>query len=135
MNVEIKPAKGFEEITGKIIGEVTRNFYQDTHLALPLFSSFSLEALAEAKIVAPHIPRGLLFEHIPVNWHEQVKKLDAVSLHAAHLRLTPKLASEIKQAGVGLACYPVNDIDRAREMMAWGVDALFTDNFKLLKFF
>lgn len=132
MNVEIKPAKGFEEITGKIVAEVTRDFYHNTNLPLPLFSSFVLDVLAVVQTLAPHIPRGVLFDQIPADWRQHVRKLDAVSLHTNHKYLLPKIAIEIKQAGVGLSCYTVNEPARAHELLKWGVDALFTDNLKTI---
>lgn len=132
MNVEIKPAKGYEEITGKIVAEVTRDFYANCTLPLPLFSSFALDALAVAQSVAPHIPRGVLFDQVPADWLARLREFEAVSLHTNHKYLTPELAGAIKQAGAGLSCYTVNDPVRAREIMEWGVDAVFTDNLKLI---
>jgi len=132
MNIEIKPARGFEEITARIVAEVTRDFYQKTNFALPLFSSFSMEALSVAQKTAGHIPRGALFDRVPADWLWQVQRLGAISLHTNERYLTPETASAIKQAGLGLCCYTVNDADRAREILAWGVDALFTDNLKLI---
>ena len=132
MNIEIKPAAGFEEITGKIVAEVTRDFYQNTNFTQPLFSSFSMDALAAAQKFAPHIARGALFDQIPADWLAQVKKLNAVSLHTNQRTLTGGMAQKIKQAGLGLCCYTVNDPNRARELLAVGVDALFTDNLKII---
>jgi glycerophosphoryl diester phosphodiesterase len=130
MNIEIKPAKGFEEITGEIVGTMTRDFYRNTNLPMPLFSSFALAALGAAQEAAPDIPRGLLFDQIPENWRDHVQLHKAVSLHTNQKYLTPKAAIEIQEAGLGLACYTVNDPARVRELMGWGVDAVFTDNLK-----
>lgn len=130
MNVEIKPTKGFEAITGKIVGEITRDFFQQSSRSttqLPLFSSFEFEALASAKSVAPNIPRALLYKRISNSWYMTLRELDAVALHTNHKNLTAKLTKKIKQAGVGLACYTVNDLERARVLLSWGVDAFFTD--------
>lgn len=130
MNVEIKPAKGFEEITGKIVGEMTRDFYQKLNQPvkqLPLFSSFDFDALAAARSAAPDIPRALLYKRIPNSWQTKLRESDAVAIHTNHKNLTSKMARKIKQADVGLACYTVNDLDRARVLAGWGVDAFFTD--------
>ncbi len=132
MNIEIKPAAGFEEVTGRIVAEATCDFYQNTNFIQPLFSSFSMDALATAQIFAPHIARGALFDQIPPDWLEQVKKLDAVSVHTNQRTLTVDMAQRVKQAGLGLCCYTVNDPIRARELLAVGVDALFTDNLKII---
>lgn len=134
MNVEIKPARGFEAITGKIVGEITSHVFQQSSRStaqLPLFSSFKFEALAAVKLVAPNIPRALLYKRIPHSWHTRLCELDAVALHTNHKNLTAKLAKQIKQAGFGLACYTVNDLERARALKSWGVDAFFTDRLDL----
>lgn len=134
MNVEIKPAKGFEEITGKIVGEMTRDFYRQFKQAttkLPLFSSFDFDALAAVKSAASAIPRALLYGQIPNSWHQNLRELEAIAVHAKHENLTQKRAREIKQAGVGLACFTVNDLARARELRSWGVEAFFTDRIDL----
>jgi glycerophosphoryl diester phosphodiesterase len=130
MNVEIKPAKGFEEITGKIVGEMTRDFYQKINRSnkqFLLFSSFDFVALAAAKLAAPHVPRALLYKRIPHSWQTKLRELEAVAVHTKHQNLTAAVARKIKQAGVGLACYTVNDLDRARVLRSWGVDGFFTD--------
>ena len=132
MNIEIKPACGFEELTGQTVAEVTRNFYQNTNFELPLFSSFSMEALSVAQKTAPHIPRAALFDQIPPDWLKQLRQLDAIALHTNQRYLQPEMAGAVRQAGLSLCCYTVNDVRRAREILAWGVDALFTDNLKMI---
>ena len=132
MNVEIKPAAGFDAITGKIVAQVTQNFYQNTNFKKPLFSSFSMAALAAAHASAPDIPRGTLFDEVPVDWLQHTNRLNAVSLHTNQRFVTANLAAAVKNAGLGLSCYTVNDPDRARALLAMGVDALFTDNLKII---
>ncbi|RJF99254.1 glycerophosphodiester phosphodiesterase [Noviherbaspirillum saxi] len=138
MNVEIKPAPGFEAITAQVVAETTSRLFasepgrEARPAALPLFSSFSFDALAEAKMVAPGIPRGFLLDEIPADWLAQLRELDAVALHTNHKKLTPELAGAIKQAGYGLFCYTVNEPQRARELLSWGVDAFCTDRIDLI---
>ena len=81
MNIEIKPADGFDKVTGQCVAQTVLDFYQNTNFIQPLFSSFSMDALVAAQLVAPHIARGALFDQIPSDWLEQVKKMNAVSLH------------------------------------------------------
>jgi glycerophosphoryl diester phosphodiesterase len=141
MNVEIKPAPGFEEQTGRVVGELTRRLFAERIAAhvpgrndatLPLFSSFSFEAMLAVKAAAPEIPRGWLASAIPGDWRERLAQLDAVSLHTDHLKLSPEKARAVKQAGYGLMCYTVNEIERAHEIMSWGVDAFCTDRIDLI---
>ena len=132
MNVEIKPARGYELVTGQVVAELTQEFFRHVADPLPLFSSFSMPALAQAQASAPAIPRAALFAQIPDNWHEQLDRLQAVALHTNHLHLSLAQVRDIKQAGFGLSCYTVNEPARARELLGWGVDALFTDQLNLI---
>jgi glycerophosphoryl diester phosphodiesterase len=138
MNVEIKPAPGFAAETGRAAASLLKQ-----HLAqrlasgkggdmMPLFSSFSIDALVAAKEVAPEIPRGFLIGTIPGNWQEILAEVGAIALHTNHKNLTPAQAKAVKDAGFGLFCYTVDDPVRAREILSWGVDAFCTDRIDLI---
>jgi glycerophosphoryl diester phosphodiesterase len=140
MNIEIKPAPGFDQITGEIVSRLTKEMFGEelsslerNYSTLPLFSSFSYDSLMSAKITAPEIPRSFLTETIPSNWKNILMELEAENLHCDHLHLTESVAKEIKSSGYGLACYTVNDLARAQELFSWGVDAIFTDRVDLLE--
>lgn len=137
MNVEIKPADGFEVETGRWVARVTRDSYADEiaagdPAAVPLLSSFSFDALAAARDAAPDLPRGYLLDRIPDDWQAQARELGAVAIHTNHKHLTAELARAIKAAGYGLFCYTVNDPERGREILSWGVDGFCTDRIDLI---
>ncbi|MEO8600207.1 MAG: glycerophosphodiester phosphodiesterase [bacterium] len=139
MNVELKPAAGFEVATGRVTAALTRQWFAAEIAAevldpraLPLFSSFSFDALMAAREVAPEIPRGYLVDVIPPDWHVRLLALAAVALHVNHETLTQDLAKQVKAAGFGLFCYTVNDSLRAREILSWGVDGFCTDHIDLI---
>lgn len=141
MNVEIKPAPEHEALTGRVVAEWTQRLFRtDTSRAmqgsnarsLPLFSSFSFDALLEARSAAPHVPRGFLSDRILPDWLDRLRALDAVALHTNHKHLTATQAAAVKEAGYGLFCYTVNTPERARELLAWGVDAFCTDRIDLI---
>ncbi|MEO6354305.1 MAG: glycerophosphodiester phosphodiesterase family protein, partial [Burkholderiaceae bacterium] len=99
---------------------------------LPLFSSFSFDALMAARDAAPEIPRGYLVDAVPPDWRVRLQALAAVALHVNHETLTPDLAQQVRAAGCGLFCYTVNDPVRAREILSWGVDGFCTDRIDLI---
>jgi glycerophosphoryl diester phosphodiesterase len=134
MNVEIKPSPGADVATGEAVGRLTQALFEgvDDVAATPLLSSFSFVALEAARRVAPDIPRALLVSVVPSDWQAQLVGLDAIALHCNHRHLTSDIASQVKAAGYGLFCYTVNDPDRARELLAWGVDAFCTDRIDLI---
>jgi glycerophosphoryl diester phosphodiesterase len=136
MNIEIKPADGFEEQTGRVVAELTRTIFgreiAQGDPMVPLLSSFSAVALAAAQQAAPDLPRAFLIDEVPSDWLAQARALDAVALHTNHKHLSPSLAKQVKDAGLGLFCYTVNDAARAAEIMAWGVDGMCTDRIDLI---
>ncbi|MES2935139.1 MAG: glycerophosphodiester phosphodiesterase [Pseudomonadota bacterium] len=141
MNVEIKPVPGFEEATGRIAALMVRRLFgtdsdpgkstlHNPHW--PLLSSFSFEALMAAKSATPELARGFLIDAIPPDWQTRLHNLGAIALHTNHLNLTEELARAVKDAGFGLFCYTVNSTERAKQLLAWGVDGFCTDQIDLI---
>jgi glycerophosphoryl diester phosphodiesterase len=137
MNIEIKPSEGQEEATGRWVAQTTRLRFAAEVAAgdpagLPLLSSFSMAALAAARDAAPDLPRACLFDELPQNWAHVAVELGAVAIHTNQKHLTPVLARAVKEAGFGLFCYTVNDPERARAILGWGVDGFCTDRIDLI---
>jgi glycerophosphoryl diester phosphodiesterase len=134
MNVEIKPAPGYAEATGRAVAAHLAKVRAAQGEGRPatLLSSFSIDALLAAKETAPELPRGWLVSFVPDDWEDTMEGLGAVAVHTNHKHLTPERAREIKAAGYGLFCYTVNEPERARELLAWGVDAFCTDRLDLI---
>jgi glycerophosphoryl diester phosphodiesterase len=137
MNIEIKPAPGFEVETGGAVAHATAELFAQEIDAgdwarVPLLSSFSQLALASAIEVAPQVPRACLMSELPPDWERRAQAVQAVAIHVNHRHLTPGLARAVKDAGFGLFCYTVNDPARARELLGWGVDAFCTDRIDLI---
>ncbi|MGB3428161.1 MAG: glycerophosphodiester phosphodiesterase, partial [Burkholderiaceae bacterium] len=142
-NVEIKPTAGREPTTGRLVAEHVAQAYADVVRpagdrqesvvpAAPLLSSFSVEALEAARRARPDLPRGWLVDRVPHDWRERLARLGGVALHANHRHLSASRVAEIKAAGTWLFCYTVNEPARARDLLAWGVDAFCTDRIDLI---
>lgn len=143
VNLEIKRAPGNVARVGEVVARVAAQHYADAlhpdgdrgesvSRESPLLSSFGVEALQAARAAAPVLPRAWLVPEIPADWRAQLQRLGCVSLHVDHERLTPALAQAVKAAGYWLFCYTVDDPERARQLFAWGVDALCTDRIDLI---
>lgn len=137
MNIEIKPAPGFDAETGRVVAALTRAMFGPEigadHLSgVPLLSSFSMVALAAAQEAAPDVPRACLFDTVPDDWREIAARLGAVAIHTNHKNLTAGMVKSIKSAGFGMFCYTVNEPVRAQEIFGWGVDGLCTDRLDLI---
>ncbi len=136
MNIEIKPAPGYEADTGRVVGALARAMFgleiARASPMVPLLSSFSEVALAAAQEAAPDVPRALLLDVLPGDWEARSRMLGAVAIHTNQKNLTALLARQVKDAGFGLFCYTVNDPARAREILEWGVDGMCTDRLDLI---
>ena len=131
MNIEIKPAPGFEIETGEVVARLTRQYFAAGG-SLPLLSSFSTAALAAARTVAPELARGWLVEELPDDWLAQARTLGVVAIHCDHAPLTREQVVAIKAQGFGVFCYTVNTPERASELLAWGVDGFCTDRIDII---
>jgi len=130
-NVEIKPSRGCEADTGRIVAATSAQLWPSAALG-PLLSSFSVEVLAAARKLAPTLPRGLLTESIAPDWQRTLDRYGCVSLHCDWRRLGEDQARAVRDAGYALACYTVNEIGVARRLFDWGVDAVFTDRLDVI---
>jgi glycerophosphoryl diester phosphodiesterase len=129
-NVEIKPAAGYEARTAEVVATLAEHLWQGAAVP-PLLSSFSLEALAVARDVAPALARGVLFERVPTDWPAVLERLQAVSLHCAARSLGDDVLAEAGARGIPVLCYTVNDPGLAARLFGRGVHALFTDRLDL----
>lgn len=126
VNIEIKPTPGAERHTGAAVALDALSLW-DGAAVPPLLSSFSEEALAAAREVAPALPRALLVKALPADWLDRLRLLECVALDANHAELTAEVIASAHAAGFRVACYTVNDPARADELFGWGLDSLITD--------
>ena len=133
-NVEIKPwAPGGETVaarTGELVAAACARLWRQAP-ARVLLSSFSAGALAAARASAPQVPRAYLFDAVPMNWRDDLERLDCVGLHCNAKKLTAGTARAVKADGFGLMCWTVNDPALADTLFSWGVDAICTDRLDL----
>lgn len=131
VNVEIKPAAGFERETGAVAAKLAQELWRGTSPS-PLLSSFQRSALESARSLAPEFDRGYLTDRIEPDGLETAGALGCVSVHCNAAHLTQAQAGEIRRSGYWLLCYTVNDPDVVRRIFSWGVNAIFTDRLDLI---
>lgn len=126
MNVEIKPARGFDAETGRVAADLVASAMAGREGRVVL-SSFSEAALEAARAAAPQLPRGLLVGRIPADWLARCQALGCMALHADIRHLDAAQVARVKAAGLRLAAYTENAAAHARQALAWGLDAIITD--------
>jgi glycerophosphoryl diester phosphodiesterase len=124
--VELKPAPGAEAATGEAAATLLAQHWPPS-LPPPILSSFKPAALAAARDAAPQFERALLVGRVANHWQKETASLQCTMLHADQRKLDAATVAAIRAAGLSVFAYTVNLEERARELFAWGVDAVFSD--------
>lgn len=125
LNLEIKPYPGQEVPTAEVAIAVLKRLWPE---ARPLLlSSFEVPCLEVALALAPEIPRGYLLWDPPADWAEIADRVAAATLNVDQERQTAETVAAYRGTGRPVLSYTVNSVERARELLGWGVSALFTD--------
>lgn len=127
MNLEIKDHSGrpgHDAIVEKVLNLVRKTQTQD----LVLLSSFNHEYMAQAKALAPHIPRAALFE----TPHEgelipYLENLGVIAAHPLYKIIDREQIQNLLAAGFWVNVWTVNQLSTARELFQWGASSIITD--------
>ena len=130
-NIEIKPCAGRDAETGAVIAALTEQLVAGQAIQ-PLVSSFSVEALRAAAHAAPHLPRALLVEAYQPGDDAVVAELGCVALNCAWQSIDAPMLTHLKQQGLRVMAYTVNDVALAERLFALGVDGVFTDELEVM---
>jgi glycerophosphoryl diester phosphodiesterase len=126
LNIEIKPTPGTERHTGEIVAQEVAGLWNGAAV-LPLMSSFAVEALAGARVAAPHLPRALLLDVMREDWLQAALQLDCVAIVCNHALWDKSTVTQAQSAGFRCLSYTVNDDWAAQRLLALGTDGIITD--------
>jgi glycerophosphoryl diester phosphodiesterase len=129
-NVEIKRIPGRHRECGELVAHAAASCWKGAG-EVPLLSSFSADALDAAKAAEPRLPRGWI---VGAPWDGDLGPLasiEAASLHLEHVLITPDLVERVHDQGRRILAWTVNDVARAEELLAMGIDGLITDNLQV----
>ena len=130
LNIEIKPTPGTERHTGEVVAHEASGLWKDA-AALPLMTSFALDALHGARASAPHLPRGLLLETLTSGWLESALQLDCVAIVCNQALWDKSTVTQAKGAGFRCLSYTVNESQAAQRLIELGTDGIITDRVDL----
>lgn len=123
---EIKPCPGRSRATTMVsIIELAKIWPERG--ALPVISSFDIESLETAGQLEPHWPRCLSFDKLDSEWRAKVERVGACAMAIKEDVLTRDFVDEVNRLRLPLLAYTVNDPLRAKELLAWGVSAVYAD--------
>jgi glycerophosphoryl diester phosphodiesterase len=93
--------------------------------------SFDHAAIASARQLAPHIPRGVLFDEWPESPAAIVERTAARDVWPKNSLVTPARLKELHGMGCRVIVWTVNDARRIRELTDWGADGICSDDLTL----
>lgn len=125
--LEMKPCPGRAKATTMVaMIEIAKIWPEkDTY---PVISSFDMECLEIAAQLEPHWPRVILMNQWDYIWKEDAVRLGASGISLPHDHLTQERVRELRLNELSVMAYTVNDPARAKELLAWGVSAVYSDN-------
>ena len=122
------------EIKDPLIAEaVVAKIHETETLDTTVVISFHTAVVQTLRTLEPRIATGWLIgshdKHIsPIALCQQLGVLGSSLLNVNHELITAEFAYEIRRRGIALWCWTVDDIDRMREMRAFGVQGI-TSNY------
>ncbi len=125
-NIEIKPCPGRETETGHAVAHAVRELWRDAAIP-PLISSFSQDSLRAMQQSAPELPRAFLTDILPDDFTQILQTLGCVAINLDQQHLDQRTIERIHAAGYKVCAWTVNDYRRAKDLLGWGCDAIFTD--------
>ncbi len=127
VNLEIKPCPGREKETAEVMLDVATRIWPDD-LPPPLISSFQNVSLETAMDMMEEWPRGFLMDEHLENWQELAQYLNAATININGNTATRDEIEEYLEMQKPILAYTINDQMKAKELIRWGVDTVFSDN-------
>jgi glycerophosphoryl diester phosphodiesterase len=97
-----------------------------------LISSFNPLALQQMRSLSPSLPLGFLTSPLPDSWLARLRlrlmhDLRAEAVHPHWCLVRPAAIRRIHGRGQRIVVWTVDDVDRMRQLVAWGVDGIITN--------
>jgi glycerophosphoryl diester phosphodiesterase len=127
-NLEIKPCVGREIETAQItLDEMTRIWDDHDKIMISSFSPLSLSTASE--MLGGDWAIGYLMHELDEHWKKTAEHLgaDTININAYGDFVSRDFVEDIIDEGYGILSYTINDPIKAKELLSWGVDGIFTD--------
>jgi glycerophosphoryl diester phosphodiesterase len=127
INLELKPCPGRAQATTMVALIETAKLWPDDRPP-PLISSFDITALTIASGLHPEWPRALALDEWRDDWAGLVRQTGAAALTINAGILTRARIGVLAEARLPILAYTVNEPAQAKELLQWGVSAVFSDD-------
>lgn len=125
--LEMKPCPGRAKATAMVAMIEIAKIWPERDI-YPVISSFDLECLEIAAQLEPHWPRIIFMRQWDNVWKNWAKQLGVSGVALPQEQLTHDRVRELILADLTILAYTVNDPVRAKELLAWGVSAVYSDD-------
>jgi len=122
------------EIKDETIAEaVVQKIQEMDLLELTVIISFHTSVLQTVRSLEPRIPTGWLIGNSnghthPIQLCQQLGSLGSSLLNVNHQLITEEFAYEVRRRGIALWCWTVDDVNRMRQMRAFGVQGITSNH-------
>lgn len=124
--LEIKPCPGRAKATSMVAVIELAKIWPEGDF-YPMISSFDIESLEIAAQLEPQWPRSLLLDTWAEDWRERMARTGACAISVEESLLTSERMAAFQSLALPVVAYTVNDPARAKELLAWGVAAVYAD--------
>lgn len=136
LNIEIKTEAVTDTAEGGIVDKVLDLVYEKDMLGQIVISSFDPRALAQARQLDSRVKTASLYNHDLHKGQSPLEVMAAVGsngFNTSQKRVDQSIVTACHRHQRPVAVYTVNDEKKMRQLIALGVDAMFTDRPDLLK--
>ncbi len=127
VNLEIKVKPLESQRMAELLVESLKHFSGSV-----LISSFVHENLEAIRVLDSNVPLGFLCERWSSDYWSSVKKLNCVSVNLNYRYLNADVIAEIREQGLEILTYTVDDKSVAEKLFQQGVSAVFSNDCLLL---
>ena len=130
LNIELKiNGCSKRKLVNTLLQTLEETAFPKEKLVVSSFNHSALTFFAKQTDIAT----ACLFERLPVNWRKKAEAVGAKAINLYEKKVTRRKVEQVKAAGYDVYCYTVNSRRRFEQLLALGVDGVFTDHSFLLE--
>ena len=115
------------ELKGNSTGALTARYLKNKLTPPIMISSFKHQEIMRYREIDDQTPVAPLFDRWNPDWAEIANSLDAFAVNCSQKTINTKRIQMIKNQNLKCYVYTVNSVSEAQELLALGVDGIFTD--------
>lgn len=132
INIELKESALHAEQVAKLVFDALAMHWNDS-LPQPLVSSATYECLQSYRKLDHQSLLAYIVGALPWRWQSKLAAIEACAIVMDHRKVKPHNITQLHQAGYQVLAYTVNRLEIAEKLFSEGVDAVFTDDLKVVK--